>query len=316
MINSLDTQYCNLLFNIREKGTWEQNRTGIDTKTLVGAMIQHDMAEGFPILTVKRVPFKSMAVELKGFINGVTSKAWYAERGCNIWNAWSNPTKVPYGTDKAAQDAMAAEDDLGPIYGYQFRNFNKEYGSAGYGDSNSSADQLNNVISSLKKDPTNRRAICSAWNPLQLHEMALPPCHVLWQAMIVNNKLCLTWYQRSVDVPLGLPFNIASYGLLLHLLAKELGVAEGTLTGMLNNVHYYRNQEEGVNEIIDRGKSWLTKVEDKRIQLAVRPDWTGDMSKLPTIHTPGFKSIFTWDHSMSSLGDYNPHPTIKIPVAV
>lgn len=300
MINSLDTQYCNLLSNIREKGTWEQNRTGIDTKTLVGAMIQHDMAEGFPLLTVKRVPFKSMTVELEGFINGITSKAWYAERGCNIWNSWANPKKVPYGTDKTTQDAMAAEDDLGAFYAFQWRHFNGDAEDGGL-SWKPGIDQLSNVISVLKKDPTNRRAICSAWNPLQLHEMALPPCHVLWQAMIVNNKLCLTWYQRSVDVPLGLPFNIASYGLLLHLLAKELGVQEGTLTGMLNNVHYYRNQEDGVNEMLHR---YNCNVD------------TPDIKQLPIINTPDFKSIFTWNHSMSSLEGYTPHPTIKMPVAV
>lgn len=306
MLNTLDTQYVQLLQKIRDTGTWEPNRTGIDAKTIVGAMLQHDMTEGFPLLTIKQHPFKSIKVELEGFINGITSKAWYNERGCTIWNEWCNPQKVPYGIDKATQDAMAAEDDLGPIYGFQWRNFGAHY----YNDSNQDhayqgIDQLVELIKLLNKDKSNRRAIVSAWNPSRQHQMALPPCHYAFQVTIVNNKLHLLWNQRSVDTPLGLPFNIASYGLLLHLLAKELKVAEGTLTGFLANVHYYRNQEDAVNQIIER------KYKEIRMLDQIEDNDT----YLPTIET-NFSSIFTWDHSKTKLIGYNPLPKIEIPIAI
>jgi thymidylate synthase len=283
-INTLDLQYINLLNSIKNDGVWEKNRTGIDTKVIVGAMIKHDMSNGFPLLTCKRVPFKSMAVELEGFLKGITSKSWYKERGCNIWNEWCNPEKVKYGNDEITKEKMYNEDDLGRIYGAQWRSFK------------GTCDQVKMVIDTLSKDPYNRRAICSAWDPTELSKMALPPCHVLWQVMIINNKVNLTWYQRSVDTPLGLPFNIASYGLLLHLFAKHLKLEEGTLTGFLNNVHYYKNQEDGVDEIIRRGYEEV-------------------LAPLPNIATIG-DDLFEWSHDKSKISKYNPLPTINIPIAV
>jgi thymidylate synthase len=298
-MNSLDKQYLDLLTKICDHGVWEQNRTGIKANAIVGHMIQHDMSEGFPLLLCKRVPFRSMSVELEGFLKGITSKKWYQERGCSIWDEWCNPMKVPYGHDEETKKKMLEEDDLGLIYGSQWRIFHDPESPATRGDEFglNYCDQLLSVVSSLKNNPSDRRAICSSWNPLALKQMALPPCHVLWQAMIIDGKLHLTWYQRSVDVPLGLPFNIASYGLLLHLLAKELGVLEGTLTGFLNNVHFYENQVEGVDTILSR---W--------------DDLSG--MQLPTIETEPFDSITKWSHEDTKLLRYNPLAKIAIPIAV
>ena len=312
-MNSLDIQYANLLEKIHKEGTWEKTRTGTDAKTIVGAMIQHDMKEGFPLLCCKKHPFKVIAVELEGFLKGIRSKKWFQERGCNIWNEWCNPQKVPYGTDDETKKKMLEENDLGRIYGAQWRDFqgvkNIDTDVAHFNEP-CNVDQVVELLALLRRDPTSRRAIVTAWNPCELDQMALPPCHILWQVMIVDNKLHLTWYQRSVDTPLGLPFNIASYGLLLHLLARELGYEEGILTGFLNNVHYYRDQEEAVEEIIERVDSHIGDV----------------VIPLPTIKTYGDASLkylldgtnanSQWDRSLSELENYNPLPAIKIPISV
>lgn len=331
-MNKVDFQYYQLLQDIQNNGTWQENRTGINTKSKVGFMFQHNMSEGFPMLGVKRVPFKMMSVELEGFIKGITDKEWYQENGCTIWSDWCNPKKVAYGTDKATKDAMMAEKDLGRIYGAQWRDFQGK---------EKSVDQLAALVTLLKRDPTSRRAIVSAWNPTELDQMALPPCHVMFQVTISgrdrrNNKFSpieamnisvngnindydhrrvnLTWYQRSVDVPLGLPFNIASYGLLLLLISRDLGIKPGILTGMLNDVHYYENQEKGVDTILRRYEqvcqngNYLTDSGDS-INLNTLPTLTfeGDV---------GNKSVLNWTHKYCKLSNYNPLPKIDIPIAV
>lgn len=246
-MNTLDEKYINLLKNIKQNGTNKGDRTGTGTRSLSGAMIQHDMSEGFPLLTTKRVAFKTMAVELEGFIKGITDKQWYKDRKCNIWNEWCNPAAIPSGLEHNTRiKFQKSECDLGPIYGSQWRNFN--------GDN---YDQLSKVLNSLKSNPTDRRMIVSAWNPLQLSEMALPPCHLLFQVIVRGDYLDLLWYQRSVDVFLGLPFNIASYGLLLELLAKQFDYKVGVLTGFLGDTHIYNNHVEQVDEQISRlGKEY------------------------------------------------------------
>jgi thymidylate synthase len=259
-------------------------------------MIQHTMSDGFPLLTIKRVPFRVMAVELEGFIKGITSKKWFQDRNCHIWDEWCNPQKVPYGHDEETKQKMLEEDDLGLIYGVSWRDFHDPAVSRIYGDgSYGSVDQLKNIINTLQKNPQDRRMICSAWNPLALEHMALPPCHMIFQVSVINNKLNLTWFQRSVDTLLGLPFNIASYGLLLHLFAKFYGFEEGTLTGFLNNVHIYKNQLDGLNEIMTRS-----------------PDFD-----LPTISTDiRYENMLTWEYRDTKLHNYNCLSTVKMPVAV
>lgn len=282
-------QYLHLLEDIMENGVRAENRTGIDTLSIPHYSMSFDMSKGYPLLTTKKMAFKTMKVELEGFIKGVTSKSWFQERGCKIWNEWCNPQKVPYGHDEETKKKMYEEDDLGPIYGYQWRNFNGTgvIGTA-YG-----CDQLSKIVDTLKKNPTDRRMVCSAFNPLVLHEQALPPCHLGFIVNVLDNKLNLSFQMRSVDVPLGMPFNISSYALLLHLLAKESGFEEGQLTGFFNSVHIYVNQIDGIKK-----------------QLTRTP------FSFPKIKTDNFKSIFTWEHQDSVLEDYQSHDSIKMPIAV
>lgn len=281
-MNKVDAEYFRVVNDILTNGRVKKNRTGIDTIGIFGTMIKFDMADGFPLLTTRKLPFKSTKVELEGFIKGITDKKWYQDRGCHYWDEWCNPQKVVYGHSNESKSAMKDEPDLGKIYGYQWRNFN----SSGY-------DQLKNVVNTLKTNPTDRRMIVSAWNPCELHEMALPPCHFWWMVGVEDDKLNLVWGQRSVDTVCGLPANISSYALLLHLLAKETGRKEGILVGQLVDTHIYVNHFENL-----------------KIQLERVP------RELPRIETKKFTSIFDWDHDDTELIGYNPYEKLKFDVAV
>lgn len=281
-MNNVDKEYFRLINTVLTNGKRKTNRTGIDTISVFGAMVQFDMSEGFPLLTTRKLPFKSTKVELEGFIKGITDKKWYQERGCRYWDEWCNPQKVAYGHSEETKSKMKEESDLGKIYGYQWRNFN----SSGY-------DQLKKVVDTLKTNSTDRRMIVSAWNPCELNEMALPPCHFWWMVGVEVDKLNLVWGQRSVDSYLGLPNNIVSYALLLHLLAKETGLKEGTLTGQLVDVHLYVNHLDQVNELLTR-KSYPS----------------------PTISTDKFNGIFEWTYQDTVLHNYESGPVLSAPIAV
>ena len=275
----LDKTFQENLELILTKGYKKEDRTGTGTISFPGVMIRHDMSDGYPLLTLRKVPFKSAAIELEGFIKGITSKQWYKERGCNYWNQWCNPQEVAYGTDDDTKKKMEECDDLGKIYGYQWRNFK-------------GVDQLKNIVNTLKKDTNNRRMVCSAWAPDQLNEMALPPCHFAWQVNVTDGKLNLFYYMRSVDFVLGNDLN--TYGLLLHLLAKESNLKEGMLVGFFADAHIYDNHLDGVKELLNRNV-------------------TGN---LPTIKTDNFKSIYDWQYNDTILLDYEPLPSVKFNVAV
>src|SRR3989339_452671 len=229
--------YLDIVRNILEKGERKANRTGMDTIAIAGAIFEHDMSKGFPMLTTKKVPFKAVASELEFFIKGLTDKKWLQEKNNHIWDEWAHPKKAPYGHDADSKKRMLEERDLGPIYGFQWRHFNAPYTSWDADYTGQGIDQLSRVIKTLKENPTDRRMIVMAWNPVALPEMGLPPCHYGFQVTVIGKKLNLLWNQRSVDVMLGLPFNIASYALLLHLLAKETGHQEGKLVGFLADTH-------------------------------------------------------------------------------
>jgi len=283
--------YLNIIEKILKKGERKSNRTGIDTLAIAGAMFEHNMSEGFPLLTTKKVPFRLVSSELEFFIKGKTDKKWLQDNNNHIWDEWCNPTKVPYGHDKKTKEKMMKERDLGPIYGFQWNHFGAEY--HGLNEKYSGVNQLNNLVQTLKKNPNDRRMIVSAWNPLELHKMALPACHYGFQVTFINEKLNLLWNQRSVDSVLGLPFNIASYALLLHLLAKESKFKEGKLIGFLGDVHIYENHIDGIKKQL------------KRVP-----------KKLPSIKTDNFNSIFDWKYAQSEIKDYSPHPSIKFDIAV
>lgn len=288
---NIEEQYLDALGDILN-GEETANRTGINTIAIDGVMLKHNMSEGFPLLTTKKVNFGLVASELEFFIKGITSKKWLQDRGNHIWNPWCSPINVPYGNDEKTKKKMEEEDDLGPIYGAQWRSFGDEE------EGLRSVDQLKNCVDRLKTNPECRRNIVSAWNPLELHRMALVPCHVLFRVGVRNGKINLSWYQRSCDFPVGVPFNIASYALLLHLLAKETGYEEGQLCGFFDDAHIYENQIGGVVKQLDR-----------------------DPKQLPRIETESYDdgrgfSVFNWEYVDTTVFNYDPYPFIKFPIAV
>lgn len=298
-------QYLEIMEKILSKGKWKGNRTGIRTLTLPNQFFSHDMEDGFPAITTKKLAFKTMSVELEGFINGITDKKWYKDRNCNIWNEWANPdrvTRTAHDKDRMFQnvnlkDIQKEEQDLGPIYGYQWRKFGEDYPPYRIGDIehgvDNGFDQFDYIVQTLKKNPDDRRMVCSAWNPNQLHLMALPPCHFSWSVTHIDGELNLHWTQRSCDLFLGVPFNIASYALLLELLCKESNLKPGNLSGTLCDCHIYENH-------IDQCKEQLSR----------------SPLQLPTLEFSQWNGIYNWTHKDVVLKNYNHHTQIKAEVAV
>jgi len=286
--------YLDIVEQILAKGFRKPNRTGTDALAIAGAMFEHDMAEGFPLLTTKKVTFRLVASELEFFIRGITDKEWLREKNNNhVWDEWCSPDAVPYGNDPQTQAKMLAERELGPVYGWQWRNFGASYVAHNKPVAGTGVDQLRLLVETLKKDPDSRRMIVSAWNPIDLPRMALPPCHYAFQVTVIDGRLNLLWNQRSVDVALGLPFNIASYGCLLHLLAQEAGLGEGKLIGFLGDTHIYVNHVDAIREQLGRAPR-----------------------SLPSIRTEPFTSVFDWHYADTAIEGYDPHPAIKFDIAV
>jgi len=287
--------YLDIVKNVLENGEKVRTRQGTAAYTIAGAIFEHDMSKGFPLLTTKKMPFRLISTELEFFINGITDKKWLLDRNNHIWDEWASPKKAPYGHDEISKKRMFEERDLGPIYGFQWRHFNAKYESYDTDYTDKGIDQLKRLIEILKTNPRDRRMIVSAWNPLQLEEMALPPCHYSFQVTTINGKLNLMWNQRSVDIMLGLPFNIASYALILSLLAKETGLKEGKLVGFLADIHLFENHEDGAREQLSRdpGKYSLSKIETK--------NW---------------KSIFDWKTSDTEIINYESYPKIPFEIAI
>ena len=317
-----------------QTGKWEPVDGGVKTLACPNVVFSHNMSEGFPLLTTKKMAWRSIRVELEGFIKGVTSKQWYKDRKCNFWNEWANPQEVDKGlrewsramNDCDAYDHFTEEecfnhlvdneikkqcqeklDDLGPVYGYSWRSFDQHYD---IDDTNwydtykedpngvyKGTDQLKNIVDALKNNPMDRRMVCSAWNPNQIHMMALPPCHYSWNVTVIGDELNLFWAQRSCDLLLGVPANIASYGLLLCLLAKVGGFKRGNLSGMLVDCHIYENQIDTAKEQITRDPRTLPNLEI--------PD--NIMEKDDITHF----DIFQWEWRDVELTNYNPHPALK-----
>lgn len=287
--------YLDIVKTILEKGEKKANRTGIDTIAMAGAMFEHDMSKGFPMLTTKKVPFKLVATELEFFIKGITDKKWLQDRNNHIWDEWCTPLKVPYANDVETKKKMFAERDLGTIYGWEWRHFGASYKDYQTDYAGQGVDQLKYVVETLKKDPTNRRMLVLAWNPLDINKAVPPYCHYAFQITVINGKLNLLWNQRSVDTMLGLPFNITSYALLLHLLAKETGLKEGKLVGFLADVHIYVNHLDGAKEQLTRDPN---------------------LYPLPAVQTNNFTSIFDWKAEDSHVLNYQSYPKIAFEIAV
>jgi len=226
MPNTLDKQYQNLLRGVLDKGVNKEDRTGTGTKSIFGASIRHDMSEGFPILTTKKIAFKTLVTELKWFLRGDTNIKYLQDNNCKIW-------------DGDYEKSGRTDGELGPIYGKQWRDIN-------------GIDQLENLITGIISNPDSRRHLVDSWNVEDLDKMTLPPCHYSFQCYVADGKLSLMWNQRSADLFLGVPFNISSYGLLLLLLSKETRLEPGELIGNFGDVHLYSNHLDQAKEQIQR----------------------------------------------------------------
>jgi len=287
--------YLDIVKNVLENGEKVSTRQGTAAYTIAGAIFEHDMSKGFPLLTTKKMPFRLISTELEFFINGITDKKWLLDRNNHIWDEWASPKKAPYGHDEISKKRMLEERDLGPIYGFQWRHFNAKYENYDTDYTGKGVDQLQRLVKILKTNPRDRRMIVNAWNPLQLEEMGLPPCHYSFQVTTINGKLNLMWNQRSVDTMLGLPFNIASYALLLSLLAKEAGLKEGKLVGFLADVHLFENHVDGAKEQLSRDPSKYS---------------------LAKIETKNWKSIFDWKAPDTEIINYESYERIPFEIAI
>ena len=285
--------YLDIINKILKEGVKKKDRTGVGTIAIAGAMFEHDMSKGFPLLTTKSVPLRLVASELEFFIRGICDKKWLQDRDNHIWDEWCTPEKVPYGHDEETKKKMMEERDLGPIYGWQWRHFGAKYEGYDKNYDGKGVDQIKRLINLIKTKPHDRQMLVLAWNPMDVDKVIPPFCHYAFQVTVLNGRLNLMWNQRSVDSALGLPFNIASYALLLHLLAKETGFKEGRLVGFLGDTHLYLNQLEGIKEQLKR-----------------------NTFKLPTIKTENFTSILDWEYTDTKVENYEHHPRIKFEIAV
>ncbi len=261
--------YLKLLSDILETGTDKSDRTGTGTRSIFGYQMRFDLSKGFPLVTTKKLHLKSIIYELLWFIRGETNVRWLQERGVSIWDEWADEN-----------------GDLGPVYGSQWRSWPAPDGRH--------IDQLQNVIDQIKAKPDSRRHIVSAWNPAEVDNMALPPCHALFQFYVANGKLSCQLYQRSADSFLGVPFNIASYALLTHMVAQVCDLEVGDFVHTLGDAHLYSNH-----------------FEQARLQLSREPR---PLPKL--VMNPDRKRIEDFVFEDFAFEGYDPHPGIKAPIAV
>jgi len=261
-------QYLNLLRDILDNGVRRDDRTGTGTLGVFGRQMRFDLSRGFPLLTTKKLHTRSIFIELLWFLRGETNIAWLKDNGVSIWDEWAD-----------------AEGDLGPVYGKQWRSWAAPNGQ--------SIDQIAKLVHGLKTNPNSRRHIVSAWNPADVDDMALPPCHCLFQFFVAGGKLSCQLYQRSADVFLGVPFNIASYALLTHMLAKVVGLEPGDFVHTFGDAHLYLNH-----------------LEQAELQLTRAP------LPLPTLSVADKDDLFGFELSDFVLNDYQSWPHIKAAVAV
>ena len=286
MVTSKNEQaYLDLLQYVLANGTEKGDRTGTGTLSHFGAQLRFNLADGFPLLTTKKVHFKSIVYELLWFLSGSTQVDYLQQHNVRIWNEWATAEQTARFNRPAG--------DLGPIYGHQWRN----YGASKREDGsyhNDGVDQIAQVVEQIKTNPNSRRLIVSGWNPGEAEQVALPPCHTLFQFFVADNKLSCQLYQRSADLFLGVPFNIASYALLTHMVAQVCGLEVGEFIWTGGDCHIYQNHREQVE-----------------LQL------TRSLYQLPTLTlNPDIDDIFAFNYEDISVHDYESHPAIKAKVAV
>lgn len=317
-MNNFDHAYHNLCKKVLEQGDSKDDRTGTGTISIFGHQMRFDLSEGFPLLTTKKVSFKLIATELLWFIKGDTNIRYLLQYKNNIWNEWAfkkwiesddykGPDMTDFGRRSLVDDAfndqykeqlaifksnilnddefMLKYGDLGNVYGKQWRDWKDQNGQ--------SVDQLQTLIENIKQNPNSRRHIISAWNPTEIDSMALPPCHTLFQFYVKDGKLSCQLYQRSADIFLGVPFNIASYSLLTHLIAKECNLEVGEFVHTFGDAHIYKNHIDAIEEQLSR-----------------------DAYDAPMLEINSDKSLFDIDYEDLEIKDYKSHPSIKAPIAV
>ncbi|WP_422022460.1 thymidylate synthase [Roseibium sp.] len=262
-------QYHDLLSKILEDGIDRGDRTGTGTRSIFGHQMRFDLSEGFPLVTTKKLHLRSIIHELLWFVAGDTNIAYLKENGVKIWDDWADEN-----------------GDLGPVYGYQWRSWPTPDGR--------SIDQISNVLEMIRKSPESRRLIVSAWNPALVDEMALPPCHALFQFYVADGKLSCQLYQRSADVFLGVPFNIASYALLTMMIAQVTGLKPGDFVHTLGDAHLYSNH-------FDQAREQLTRTPRALPEMKINP---------------AVADLFAFKYEDFELTGYDPHPHIAAPIAV
>jgi thymidylate synthase len=278
--------YLDLLRHVRQTGEVRKDRTGVGTLGIFGAQLRFDLAQGFPLVTTKKVHTKSIIQELLWFLAGRTDNAWLTERGVTIWNEWA--------TAEQCAKFGRGEGDLGPVYGHQWRNFGATKKADGTYNSDG-VDQIKLLIEQLKKNPASRRHLITGWNPLEADKVALPPCHTLYQFHVsTDNRLSCQLYQRSADLFLGVPFNIASYSLLTHMIAQVTGLKPGHFVHTFGDAHIYSNHLEQVDLQCSREPRPLPRL----------------------ILNPEIKDLFDFKYEDITIEGYDPHPGIKAPVAI
>ena len=262
-------QYLDLLRLVRDTGVEKHDRTGTGTRSVFGHQMRFNLEDGFPLVTTKKTHLKSIITELLWFLRGETNVRWLQERGVTIWDEWAD-----------------ANGELGPVYGYQWRSWPARDGGT--------IDQIANLVRDIQKNPDSRRLIVTAWNPADVPRMALPPCHCLFQFYVANGKLSCQLYQRSADIFLGVPFNIASYALLTMMVAQVTGLKPGEFVHSFGDAHLYLNHLEQADE-----------------QLSRQPH------PLPTMRlNPAVTDLFAFQYEDFTLENYQSHPGIKAPIAV
>ena len=262
-------QYLDLIGTVLERGITKRDRTGTGTLSIFGHQMRFDLAQGFPLVTTKKLHLKSIVYELLWFLRGDTNVRWLQEHGVSIWNEWAD-----------------ANGELGPVYGHQWRSWPAPDGGT--------IDQISNLIADIQRSPDSRRLIVTAWNPADVPKMALPPCHCLFQFYVASGRLSCQLYQRSADIFLGVPFNIASYALLTMMMAQVTGLEPGEFIHTFGDAHLYLNH-----------------IEQAREQLSRKPH------PLPVMHiNPAVKDIFAFHYEDFRLENYQAHPHIKAAVAV
>jgi thymidylate synthase len=262
-------QYLDLLSRILNEGVHKGDRTGTGTLSVFGNQMRFDLRDGFPLLTTKKLHLKSIIYELLWFLRGDTNVHYLQEHGVRIWNEWAD-----------------VNGELGPVYGHQWRSWPDYKGGT--------IDQITNVLEQIKYNPNSRRMLVTAWNPAEVDEMALPPCHCLFQFYVADGRLSLQLYQRSADTFLGVPFNIASYALLLQMMAQVTGLEAGEFIHTTGDTHLYSNH-------LEQAKLQLTRTPRPLPKMKINPD---------------VKDLFAFKYEDFELVDYNPYPHISAEVAV